>query len=493
MKKALILGVFNKDGENGSYLFTKAAEKLNENSSGKLKKYVDVVGPIKKGKTRIFYDLTPHYDVVSLVGLGSDTAGYNENEELEENRENVRAAVASGLRSIRELFNASVTVDVDNCNDPEAASEGAFLAAHYFDELKQESLKKKPVTINLLNSGLVEANAENVKKWERGELAARGQNIARRLAELPSNYCTPTKFAEMVSHLCEKHKIEVHVRDKAWIESQKMGAFLSVSRGSDEPPVFLELHYNNLPNTKPVVLVGKGICFDSGGISLKPAANMGSQRADMGGAACVVSTIITLAAMEAKVNVIALTPLCENLPSGKATKPSDVVTAMNGKTIQVDNTDAEGRLVLADALCYAHKFEPELILDIATLTSAVKRALGPAAAAVFTTSTKHFNIIHKCGTQTGDRVWRLPLFNFFTKHITNSQLADLSNVSKKASSGGGSCIAAAFLKEFVTIQNWLHLDIAGVKENKDEVPYIGKGMAGRPVRTLINFVLSIYN
>ncbi|RWS13937.1 aminopeptidase-like protein 3, partial [Dinothrombium tinctorium] len=490
-KKALILGVFDKDGENGSFVFTKAAEKLNENSGGKLKKYVDVVGPLKKGKSRLYYDLSSDYDVVSLIGLGSETAGYNENEEVEENRENVRAAVASGLRSIRELFNTSVTIDVDDCKDAEAAAEGAVLAAHYFDELKQESSKKKPVTINLLNSGLVEANAENVEKWQRGELAAKGQNIARRLAEMPANYCTPTKFAEMVSDLSKKHKIEIHVRDKAWIESQKMGAFLSVTRGSDEPPVFLEMHYNNLPNTKPIVLVGKGICFDSGGISLKPSAKMGAMRADMEGAACVVSTVITLAAMEAKVNVIALTPLCENLPSGKATKPSDVVTAMNGKTIQVDNTDAEGRLVLADALCYAQKFDPELILDVATLTGAMTIALGASATGVFTTSTKHFNMLQKCGTKTGDRVWRLPVFNLFTKQISDAPLADLNNIS--GFPAGGSCVAAAFLKEFVTIPNWLHLDIAGVMENKDEVPYLGKGMAGRPVRTLINFVLSASN
>jgi len=211
----------------------------------------------------------------------------------------------------------------------------------------------------------------------------------------------------------------------------------------------------------------------------------------MGGAANVFGAISTLATLKAPVNVIGLTPLCENLPSGKATKPGDVVFAMNGKSIQVDNTDAEGRLVLADALCYAHQFEPQLILDLATLTGAMRIALGGAVTGVFSTSTKHWNLLQKCGVQTGDRVWRMPLLSIFTKQISDTQLADLNNVS--AGAGGGACIAAAFLKEFVTHPNWMHLDIAGVMDNKDEVPYLGKGMSGRPMRTLVYFAKALFS
>jgi aminopeptidase len=188
---------------------------------------------------------------------------------------------------------------------------------------------------------------------------------------------------------------------------------------------------------------------------------------------------------------LGLTPLCENLPSGTATKPGDVVFAMNGKSIQVDNTDAEGRLVLADALCYAHKFDPQLIVDMATLTGAMRVALGAAAVGVFSTTTKHWNLLQKCGVQTGDRVWRMPLFTHFTKQVTDSQLADLNNIGGAGS--GGACIAAAFLKEFVTHPNWMHLDIAGVMDNKDEVPYLGKGMAGRPMRTLVYFAKALFS
>lgn len=183
--------------------------------------------------------------------------------------------------------------------------------------------------------------------------------------------------------------------------------------------------------------------------------------------------------------------MTENLPSGRATKPGDVVFAMNGKSIQVDNTDAEGRLVLADALCYAHKFEPQLIVDMATLTGAMRVALGGAMTGVFSTSTKHFNLLQKCGVQTGDRVWRMPLLSYFTKQVSDAPCADLNNIG--GAGAGGSCVAAAFLKEFVTAPNWMHLDIAGVMDNKDDVPYLGKGMSGRPMRTLVYFSRALFD
>lgn len=184
-------------------------------------------------------------------------------------------------------------------------------------------------------------------------------------------------------------------------------------------------------------------------------------------------------------------PLCENMPSGRANKPGDVVTAMNGKTIQVDNTDAEGRLILADGLCYAHQFDPFLLMDIATLTGAIGAALGSCATGVFSTSNKYWTMLQKCGVETGDRMWRMPLFNHFTKQTTDSQLADICNIGKYPGKGG-SCVAAAFLREFVTCNSWMHFDIAGVMENKDEVSYLSKGMSGRPLRTLVQFVEEIF-
>ena len=188
---------------------------------------------------------------------------------------------------------------------------------------------------------------------------------------------------------------------------------------------------------------------------------------------------------------LGLTPLCENMPSAHATKPGDVVVARNGKTIQVDNTDAEGRLILADALDYAHDFKPQAIVDLATLTGAMNVALGSAATGTFSTSTPLYEILCKVGVETGDRVWRMPIFNHFTKQPTDSILADCLNIGKNAGQGG-SCIAAAFLKEFVTHPKWMHLDIAGVMDSKEEIAYVSKGMAGRPLRTLVGFTEALF-
>jgi len=306
--------------------------------------------------------------------------------------------------------------------------------------------------------------------------------------ETPANYMTPTRFAQIAAEQLSPHGVEVIPRDAAWAESKKMGSYLSVARGSHEPCVFLEMHYKGNPSKPEEVhaLVGKGITFDTGGISLKPPSTMDRMRADMGGAACVVSTILAIAKLKMPINIVGLTPMAENMPGGKATKPGDVVTAMNGKTIQVDNTDAEGRLVLADALCYAHTFQPKTIVDLATLTGAMNVALGGGAAGAFTTSTALWNVLWKSGHRTGDRLWRMPIFQLYTKHMSGARLADLNNISKKVGAAG-SCTAAAFLKEFVEVKHWAHLDIAGVMENTDEVPYLDTGMAGRPVRTLIDY------
>ncbi|KAH9375072.1 hypothetical protein HPB48_007512 [Haemaphysalis longicornis] len=390
-----------------------------------------------------------------------------------------------------------------------AAAEGSALALHVFEELKKKESRKPPVSLCLLGN-------EGHERWNRGMEKSNAQNLARRLSEMPANLMTPTRFAQEAAAVLEKRGVKVIARDRKWIEEQKMGAFLSVTRGSEEPPVFLEMHYEGPEQGVeggPLVLVGKGVTFDSGGISLKPSSNMDKMRADMTGAACVVATFAAVAALGLPVKMVGewpptlfnfvvsyalqkglfirisagLTPLCENMPSGKATKPGDVVTAMNGTTIQVDNTDAEGRLILADALCYADTLNPRAVLDMATLTGAMVVALGAGATGVFCTSNTLWNLLHEAGGVTGDRVWRMPLFELYHKQMTKPTVADINNISKQAGAGG-SCVAAAFLKEFVKCPQWAHLDIAGVMENKDEVPYLGSGMAGRPVRTLIEFV-----
>ncbi|XP_018099445.1 leucine aminopeptidase 3 L homeolog isoform X3 [Xenopus laevis] len=477
-RKGLVLGVYEKEKEEESLILTTAGENFDNAVSGKLRDQLSRSGPaLKKGKSRIFYGLHEDFSSIVVVGLGKKSIGVNQQEIWNEAKENIRAAVSVGCRQMQDMEIAQV--EVDPCGDAQAAAEGAVLGLFEYDELKKK--KKKAVTTHLHGS--------EHKAWEKGVLYAEGQNLARHLMEAPANYITPTKFAEIFEQKLASmdSSVKVFTRSKPWIEEQQMGAFLSVAKGSEEPPIFLEIHYSGSSDASqpPLVFVGKGVTFDSGGISLKPSSGMDAMRADMGGAATICSAIMIAAKLKLPINIIGLAPLCENMPSGGANKPGDVVKAKNGKTIQVDNTDAEGRLILADALCYAHSFNPRAIVNAATLTGAMDVALGSAAAGVFTNSSWLWTHLQEASVITGDRVWRMPLFEHYSKQVTESALADLNNIGKYRS--GGACTAAAFLKEFVTAPHWAHLDIAGVMSNKDEVPYLRKGMSGRPTRTLIEF------
>uniref|UniRef100_A0A8C5B2D5 Cytosol aminopeptidase n=1 Tax=Gadus morhua TaxID=8049 RepID=A0A8C5B2D5_GADMO len=479
-RKGLVLGVYEKEGETDSFDLTTAARSLDDAVSGKLSELLKISGPaLKKGKNRIFYGLHEDFPCVAVVGLGKNNAGVCGSENWDTGKENIRAALSAGCRLLQDLEVSHV--EVEACGDAQAAAEGAVLGLFQYDLLKTK--KKTKVTTQLHGS-------DDVAGWEKGILYGEGQNLARLLMEGPANLITPTAFADTIEEKLAPYseRVTVHKRYvQSWIVEQQMGAFLSVSKGSEEPPVFLELHYNGSPDKTqaPLLLVGKGITFDSGGISLKPPSGMDAMRADMGGAATVCAALVTAVALKLPINIIGLAPLCENMPSGKASKPGDVVTAKNGKTIQVDNTDAEGRLVLADALCYAHTFSPRAIVNAATLTGAMDVALGSAATGVFSNSDWLWERLHQASVVTGDRVWRMPLFQHYTRQVTDSQLADLNNVGSSRS--GGACTAAAFLREFVTAPHWAHLDIAGVMGNKDEVPYLRKGMSGRPTRTLVEF------
>uniref|UniRef100_A0A7N6AVE9 Cytosol aminopeptidase n=1 Tax=Anabas testudineus TaxID=64144 RepID=A0A7N6AVE9_ANATE len=486
--QGLVLGVFEKEGEEDSHHLTEAAAGFDQSLSGKLSELLKISGPpLKKGKSRVFYGLHKDFPCVAVVGLGKNNAGVCGAENWDTSKENIRQAVSAGCRSLQDLD--VNRVEVDGCGDAQSAAEGAVLGLFQYDQLK--SKKKTKVTAQLHGSA-------NLVAWEKGVVYAEGQNLARLLMEAPANHITPTAFANIIEEKLAPHaeQVTINKRSQAWIEEQQMGAFLSVSKGSEEPPVFLELHYNGSPDRSqaPLVLVGKGITFDSGGISLKPSSSMDAMRADMGGAATVCASVVTAAALKLPVRIIGLAPLCENMPSGKATKPGDVVKAKNGKTIQVDNTDAEGRLILADALCYGHTLNPRAIVNVATLTGAMDVALGSAATGVFTNSDWLWDVSapvltnHVCICVCV--VWRMPLFEHYTRQVTDCQLADLNNIGKYSRSGGA-CTAAAFLKEFVTAPHWAHLDIAGVMGNKDEIPYLRKGMSGRPTRTLVEFAAGL--
>ncbi|XP_054264380.1 cytosol aminopeptidase-like isoform X2 [Macrosteles quadrilineatus] len=484
-KKGLVLGAYY-DSENDSAVeLTPAGQKFNEEQGGNLSRLIQIAGPgLKKGKVRVFHDLCPEFGAVAVVGLGKPGLGYNEAEEIFEDRESVRAAAAAGCRSLQDIEKTEVWVE--GFGNPEAAAEGATLGLWLYQEHKNLSKQKKIPVVHCLDCSTEQ------ETWLKGVVKGESQNLARKLSDTPANLMTPTIFAKNATEALSSHGVDVIAHNAKWAEDKKMGSFLSVTRGSEEPPVFLEMAYKGgNPGDQPVVLVGKGVTFDSGGISLKPSLSMDAMRADMGGAACVVATLHAAARLKLPLNIIGLTPLCENMPGGRATKPGDVVVAMNGKTIQVDNTDAEGRLILADALCYAAQFSPRFTLDIATLTGAMKVALGAVATGVFSNSTALWQQLQQAGAVTGDRVWRFPLWEQYSKRMTDFASVDVNNVGK--GKGGGSCTAAAFLKEFAPPGDWMHLDIAGTMFADDYggMSYLQKGMTGRPTRTLIQLLVQI--
>ncbi|EGG15786.1 leucine aminopeptidase [Cavenderia fasciculata] len=435
----------------------------------------------KVGDSLVLYNVTPEHPRVAIVGLGKQNTGGSDLSLFEKN-ENARKATGSGVKALKSKGATNIQVDC-SLGDIRSCAEGANLGIFKYD-LKTSgganSTKNTPIQITPFDS-----NHQSL--WEEGQLLAQSQNFARELADTPSNLMTPSIFVERVTKQFEKliqdGTVKMHVRDEKWATEQKMGMFLGVTKGSDEPPRFLELHYKGAANqdAQPLIFVGKGVTFDSGGISIKPSASMGLMRGDMEGAATAVSSLFAIASLKLPVNVISLTPLCENMPSGHATKPGDVLTASNGKTVEVDNTDAEGRLILGDALHYAHTFNPSTIIDIATLTGAIDVALGQHYAGVFAASDELWDEINKSSQITGERVWRMPLLQEYRKQL-DSKIADIVN---SAGRSGGACSAAMFLKEFVQINRWAHLDIAGVMYSTEDGPYLGKGMTGKPVRTLV--------
>ena len=318
---------------------------------------------------------------------------------------------------------------------------------------------------------------------KRAQAIAEGTALARECANRPGNFCTPTFLAEQARKLGKDHGLKVEVLDRKACEKLGMGSFLAVAQGSDEPLKFIVARYEGGAKTAaPVVLVGKGITFDTGGISIKPAAEMDEMKFDMGGAASVLGTLKAVATMKAKVNLIGIIPACENMPSGRAVKPGDVVTSMSGQTIEVLNTDAEGRLILCDALTYAERFKPAVVVDIATLTGACVIALGHYRSGLFSPDDALAAELLAAGEAAQDPAWRMPLDDEYDEAL-KSNFADMGNVGGRA---GGSITAAKFLQRFTAKLCWAHLDIAGTAWKSGTA----KGATGRPVPLLTHFVLS---
>ncbi len=318
---------------------------------------------------------------------------------------------------------------------------------------------------------------------DQARAIANGITLTKHLGNLPGNICTPTYLAEQARTLAKTHKLKVTVLEEKDMEKLGMHSLLSVSHGSRQPAKLITLEYQGADkNQKPVVLVGKGITFDSGGISLKPGAEMDEMKYDMCGAASVLGTLQAIAEMKLKLNVVGVIPSSENLPDGAASKPGDIVKSMSGQTIEILNTDAEGRLVLCDALTYAARFEPDTVLDIATLTGACVIALGHVASGLFSNEDKLARELLAAGDEAQDRAWHMPLWDDYQQQL-DSNFADMQNIGGRA---GGSITAACFLSRFTKDYRWAHLDIAGTawKSGKD------KGATGRPVPLLTQYLIN---
>mgnify|MGYP000049981590 FL=1 len=317
---------------------------------------------------------------------------------------------------------------------------------------------------------------------KHGEAVMEGGNLTKDLGNLPPNICTPKYLSNIATKLGKEYKFKVSILDQKKIEKLKMGSFLAVAKGSREEPRFITMEHNKGPkNQKPIVLVGKGITFDAGGISIKPSPDMDEMKYDMGGAASVMGVMKTVGALNLPLNIVAIIPSCENLPDGLAVKPGDIVTSMSGQTIEILNTDAEGRLILCDALTYAERYKPETVIDVATLTGACVIGLGHHATGLFSNYEPLATELEAAGIRALDKAWKMPLWEEYQPQL-NSNFADMANIGGRA---GGSITAACFLSRFAKNFNWAHLDIAGTawKSGKE------KGSTGRPVPLLSQFLI----
>lgn len=476
-KDCIVVGVFE------SRKLTASASVLDQAANGHISTVLrsgDIDG--KPGSSLLLHNV-PGISAprVLLVGLGK---------ERELNARSYRQAARASIRALAGLNDAEVVSTI-----AEVAVEKHDLAwrvaqlvevaqdsAYRFDRFKTKPADSKKgiarLQLQVPDRADVTAGETGLKQ---GLALASGVSFAKDLGNLAPNYCTPTYLAEQALALVKSHGLSVEVLEQAELEKLGMGSFLAVSKGSVQPPKLIVLqHKKGKKSQKPVVLVGKGITFDTGGISLKPGADMDEMKYDMCGAASVLGTFKTIAELGLPLNVVGIIPTCENMPDGNATRPGDVLTSMSGQTIEVLNTDAEGRLILCDALTYAERFEPQAVVDVATLTGACVIALGHHASGLFSNQDSLAQELLQAGNAAQDRAWHMPLWDDYQSQL-DSNFADMGNIGGRA---GGSITAACFLSRFAKKYDWAHLDIAGTawKSGKD------KGATGRPVPLLTAFL-----
>jgi len=404
--------------------------------------------------------------------------------------ERLRRAAAAAIKKATSLKCDKVAVvmrpsSLDDSVAAQSVVEGALLGSYsfdaYFTELKPED-RKKVTQVSLAVDG--DDLAPTRRGAAMGEGVSNGVILARDLANTPSNDLHPESLAARCREL-GRLGVKVTILRKTQIEKLRMGGLLAVNQGSARPPYFVIMEWNKGKSGEaPIVLVGKGITFDTGGISIKPGAGMSDMKMDMGGAAAVIGAMHAIAALKLNRRVIGLVPTTENMPSGSAYKPGDVITFMNGKTAEIDNTDAEGRLILADALSYASRYKPQAVIDLATLTGACVIALGSVATGLMGNNPTLTARLKESGDRTYDRVWELPLWEEY-EELIKSDIADVKNSGGRSA---GTITAGLFLKHFISDYPWAHLDIAGTGMTSKASGYINKGGTGAGVRLLVDMI-----
>ncbi len=428
---------------------------------------------------------------VLLVGLGK---------KAEVRVDTLRQAMGTAARRVRQTRASSFHAVLPKHRFPgaspleltQAMVEGAVLGGYEFTSYRSENkATQKPLS----HLTFIESRASQVSVLRegvhRGVASAEATWLVRDLCNHPSNMMTPTKLVGEAKRIAKERGVKLKVLERKDMERFGMGALLGVSRGSHEPPKFLILEYRrggtgrNRRSDQPIVLVGKTVTFDSGGISLKPSENMEQMKADMTGGAEVLATIRAVARLRLPLHVIGILPATENMPGGRAIKPGDVLTTLSGKTVEVQNTDAEGRLILADALAYATRYKPRAIIDVATLTGACVVALGKFAIGMFGNDESLKARVRQAGERAGERVWEMPLWPEYFEQL-KSDVADMRNIGGR---GGGMITAALFLSKFVGKYPWIHLDLASTDWSDSERPYLAKGPTGIGTRLLLQYLL----
>ena len=426
---------------------------------------------------------------VIVVGLGTTS---------ELTHEKVRQAAAAAHDALKSLKVKEAVLHFDGVTNSSAQAaqhmkavvEGLQLASYSFDDLKSKKSEAPELTVHISSQNAADKKLKEA--FQQATLLSQCVNFSRNLGDMPGNLMTPKVLAEKTQAAFKGTSVKVQVWDKARIKKEKMGGLLGVSNGSDQEPRFIIMEYKGGKTTeKPIVFVGKGLTFDCGGISIKPSAAMEEMKYDMCGGANVIGTLLAIAKLKLKINVVGLVPATENLVNGSATKPGDVHTARNGKTFEVNNTDAEGRLILADALSYATELKPKVIIDAATLTGAMVMALGNIHTGFFTRSQDLTKKIDSASEASGELTWRMPLTDAHVSDMKGT-FADLSNIS--SGKGAGSATAAAFLEQFVGEGiPWAHFDIAGTGwAVGNRLNYCSKkGASGVMIRTFVELAKNL--